>query len=588
MRVNGEWRKKAICATVLTQSSQEGFTVDNLRSRFAPATLVAVLFAGIVTFAETAATQEITVAGRVDKVFERWNTRASPGCAVAIGQNGRVVLKRAYGVANLEDGTPIRTDTIFEAGSVSKQFTASAIALLVQEGKVSLDDPVRKYLPEVPDFGTPILIRHLLTHTSGLRSQWPLLILAGRPPGRVVHTIGEILDLVSRQKRLNFPPGEEFLYNNTAFTLLGVVVQRVSGQTFQAFSEARLFKPLGMTHTAWRIDHTVVVKGRAAAYAPGPDGAFHTEMPFTDVVGNGGLLTTVEDLFLWNENLDGPRVGGRGMAEFLQTRGTLNDGFVTRYGRGLYVGEYRGLREVYHGGSTAGYRAFVTRFPDHRLSISILCNAGNAPERLGHQVADIFLEGEFKDVPPKAAAALPVDQLKSKAGLFRNPNTDAVLRVDFDGRTLRVGDSELVAIDPNHFRNTAGDVEFMFEAPGSGGLLRLHVTSSSAKPTSWVAAPVASPTPAELADYAGTYYSDELDVKYDVWVNDTRLALRHRPEPAVALGPAYADAFDFGEGRVIRFTRDQAAKVDGLEIFAGRVRHLRFERLATVAAGTGR
>ena len=562
--------------------------MGSLRGRFVRAMVGAALLASVMTFGETAATQEITIAGRVDRVFERWNTRASPGCAVAIGQNGRIVLKRAYGMANLEDETPIRTDTIFEAGSVSKQFTAAAISLLVQEGKVGLDDPVRKYLPEVPDFGTPVLIRHLLSHTSGLRSQWPLLTLAGRPPGRVVHTIDEILNLVSRQRRLNFPPGEEFLYNNTAFTLLGVIVQRVSGQPLPSFTEARLFKPLGMTRTAWRVDHTTIVKGRATAYGPGLDRAFHTEMPFTDVVGNGGLLTTVEDLFLWNENLDKPKVGGREMVEFLQTRAALNDGFVTRYGRGLYVGEYRGLREVYHGGSTAGYRAFVARFPDHRLSISILCNAGNAPERLGHEVADVFLEGEFKDPPPKPAVALPADQLKSRAGLFRNPDTDAVLRIDFDGRTLRIGDSGLVAIGADRFRNTAGDIQYVFEASGNAGPLRLQITSSGAKPTSWVAAPPASPTPAELADYAGTYSSDELDVKYEVWVSDAKLRLRHRPEPAVALGPAYADAFDFGEGRVIRFTRDERGRVDGLEIFAGRVRHLRFARLTAPAGGSGR
>jgi CubicO group peptidase (beta-lactamase class C family) len=554
--------------------------VDGFRSRFVPAALVAVLLAGFAAFAETAATQEVTLAGRVDKVFEPWNTRTSPGCAIAIGRGGRVALKRAYGMANLEDGTPIRADTIFEAGSVSKQFTAAAIALLVQEGKISPDDPVRRYLPEVPDFGTPILVRHLLTHTSGLRSQWPLLTLAGRPPGSAVHTVGEILDLVSRQKRLNFAPGEEFLYNNTGFTLLGVIVQRVSGQTLQAFSEARLFKPLGMAHTAWRVDHTAIVKGRATAYGLGPDGGYRTEMPFTDVVGNGGLLTTVDDLSLWNGNLDNPRVGGREMVEFLQTRGVLNDGFVTRYARGLYIGEYRGLHEIYHGGSTAGYRAFLERFPDSRLSISILCNLASInPERLGHQVADIFLEGEFKDSVPKPAVTFPADQLKSRAGLFRNPDTDAVLRIDFDGRALRAGTSELVAIGPDHFRNTAGDVEYAFDPPGDTRPLRLRVASSGAKPTTWVAAPAASPTPAELADYAGTYYSEELDVKYDVWVSDGKLRLRHRPEPAVVLGPAYADAFDLGEGRVIRFTRDQAGKVDGLEIFAGRVRHLRFVRL---------
>jgi CubicO group peptidase (beta-lactamase class C family) len=568
-----------IWVTLLTRANQEGLDVGSSRSRIIPATLVAVLLAGIIAFAQIPATPADTVTPRVDKVFERWNTRDSPGCALAVGERGRVAIKRAYGMANLEDGTPIAADTIFEAGSVSKQFTAAAIALLVQEGKLSLDDPVRKYLPEVPDFGTPILVRHFLSHTSGLRSQWPLLTLAGRPPGSAVHTVGEILDLVSRQKRLNFPPGEEFLYNNTAFTLLGVIVQRVSGQTLQAFSDARLFKPVGMTHTSWRADYTTIVKGRATAYGLGPDGAFHTEMPFTNVIGNGGLLTTVEDLFLWSENLDNPKVGGREMVDFLQTRGSLNDGFVLQYARGLSVGEYRGLREVSHGGSTAGYRAFLVHVPDKRLSISVLCNLGSInPERLAHQVADIFLEGKFKDRALKPAVTVPAEKLKSRAGLYRDPNTDAVLRVGFDSRTLRAGGAELVPIGPNRFRNQSGETEYAFEPSDDGGSVRLRVTSVGTEPTKWVAVPAASPTAAELADYAGTYLSDELDVKYDVWVGGDTLMLRHRPEPAVTLGPTYADAFDFGQGRIIRFTRNEAGKVDGLEIFAGRVRHLRFVR----------
>jgi CubicO group peptidase (beta-lactamase class C family) len=341
-------------------------------SRQMSALVVAILIAaGVLIGAPGQATQtapakaagaELSLQAKVDQVFERWNHSDTPGCAVGVAVNGEPVLIRAYGMANLEYGIRIRPDTIFESGSVAKQFTAAAIALLVQEGKLSIDDAVRLTLPEVPDFGPPVLIRHFLNHTSGLRSQWPLLSLSGRETGLAVHTIDEILELVARMKELNFKPGDEYLYNNTGYTLLGVIVKRVSGKSLAEFSQERLFKPLGMTRTQWRDDFTKVVPDRAMAYRQNRDGGFSTSMPFTNVYGNGGLLTTVGDLLLWNENLDTPRVGGEALVDQLQTRGRLNDGSEIEYAQGLVVTTYRGVREVSHGGSTAGYQTFLARF----------------------------------------------------------------------------------------------------------------------------------------------------------------------------------------------------------------------------------
>jgi len=503
--------------------------------------------------------------------------RDRPGCAVAVGEGGRLLLKRAYGMANLEYGIPITPATIFEAGSVSKQFTAGAILLLAQEGKLSLEDPVRKYIPEFPDFGTPVLIRHLLTHTSGIRSQWPMLTLAGRPPGRAVHTIGEILDLVNRQRELNFHPGDEFLYNNTAFTLLSVVVSRVSGQPFQQFCDTRLFKPIGMLNTQWRTDFTKVVKGRATAYEMGRDRAYHTEMSFTDVVGNGGLLTTVEDLWRWNRNLDNPGVGGREWTDALQTRAKLNDGLDTPYGRGLFLGEYRGLTEIFHGGATAGYRAYLTRFPEQRLSISILCNGGNiAPAVLAHQLADIVLDGHLAARPSGQRVEPPGADPGALAGLYRDMKTDAVLHVTFAGGRLRANGMELVPEDGDRLRS-AGNV--VFEVEKQGEKSRLIERRRWERPVSWLRVPRATPTPAELQEAAGRYRSGELDIVYELRVEKSRLMLRHRPEPEVLLRPLYQDAFDFGMGRVIRLVRDDRGRVNGLSIYAGRVWHLRFDRI---------
>jgi CubicO group peptidase (beta-lactamase class C family) len=543
---------------------------------------LALSSAGVALVARAQEAAPLPPALRANQVFEKWDRRDSPGCAVSIGRGGRIVFSRAYGMANLEYDVPLTPQTIFEAGSVSKQFTAAAVALLAQDGKLSLDDPVRKYLPEVPDFGgQPIRIRNFLNHTSGLRSQWPLLTLAGRPPGSAVHTVGEILDLVSRQKELNFPPGEEFLYNNTGFTLLSVIVTRVSGQSFQQFCETRLFTPIGMTSTRWREDHTTVVKGRATAYGAARDGSFRTEMSFTNVIGNGGLLTTVGDLVLWNQNLDNPKVGGPRMVEQLETPGVLNDGFVNEYAEGLMLRRYRGLKEISHGGSTAGYRTFLARFPEKQLSVAVLCNVGAAtPEVYGHQLVDIFLENEVGDRGIAPAIAMQGEELKSYAGLYREPSTDAVERLVVDKEKLRVGGGsggELTPIGPKRFRNADGRTEYVFErASDSNGATRVREATIGNTPRLLVAVAPATPSPADLAAYAGVFYSDELDITYNVWADAGKLMLRHRPEPGAALVPLYADAFDFGQGRVIRFTRDQAGHVDGLQIYAGRVRHLKF------------
>jgi YD repeat-containing protein len=514
----------------------------------------------------------------VDRVFVRWNRSDTPGCAVGVAMGGRPVLTRGYGMANLEYGLRIRPDTIFESGSVAKQFTAAAIALLVQEGKLSLDDPVRKYIPELPDFGTPILIRHFLNHTSGLRSQWPLLTLAGRPPGMAVHTNEEILELVSRMKELNFKPGDEFLYNNTGFTLLGIVVQRVSGKSLADFSAERLFGPLGMTKTQWRDDFTKIVTDRATAYRQTREGAFHTFMSFTNVYGNGGLLTTVGDLLTWNENLDHPRVGGQAMVDELQTRGRLNDNFENEYAQGLYVTSYKGVREISHGGSTAGYQTFLARYPEHHLSIAVLCNVTTAgPSRLAHEVADIFLEGKLAEPVLPKPVAVPPDTLRRFAGVYREPLTDAALRVvmNQDGKSLRIGYEAVVAIGDHGFATPDGMRKFAFDDGTAGAPMRLRETDGRSKPRFWEAVPPFSPTSAELAAYTGAFYSEEIDTTYRLVVEDGALRARFRPAMRVTLVPVYADAFE-GDGNIVRFTRDASGRITGFLVYAGRVRHLRF------------
>ena len=485
-------------------------------------------------------------------------------------------------MANLEYGIRIWPSTVFESGSVAKQFTAAAIALLAQDGKLSIEDPVRKYVPELPDFGTPILIRHLLNHTSGLRSQWPMLSLAGRPPGLAVHTVPEILELVSHYREVNFKPGEEFLYNNTGFTLLGVIVERVSGKSLNEFSQERLFGPLGMTRTRWREDFTAIVPNRATAYRLMPSGEFRTDMPFTNVIGNGGLLTTVGDLLTWNDNLDHPRVGGPDLADRLQTRGKLNDGFENEYAQGLYVLQYRGTREVSHGGSTAGYRAFLARFPEHGFSVAVLCNTNGAnPSRYAHQISDLVLADKLKDMRVVKAVVVPPEVLERIAGVYRETSTDEVLRVVWDPKSgaLRAGGQALVPTGPGELYTQDGARRFSTERgwPEEFGISPLMESADGARPRRWELQRPFRPDAAQLREFAGDYFSEELGVTYTCYVEGDQLKVRFRPAQRFTLEPVFKDAFE-GEGNTIRFTRSPNGAVDGLRIYAGRARHVLFVR----------
>jgi CubicO group peptidase (beta-lactamase class C family) len=386
----------------------------------------------------------------VDAVFARWNS-ATPGCAVGVGVKGRPVLERAYGMADLEREVENAPDTIFEAGSVSKQFTAAAVLLLARDGKLSIDDPVRKYVPELPDYGVPLTIRHMLTHTSGLRDWGSVAGIAGWPRTTRAHTHAHVLEIVSRQKALNFTPGTAYSYSNTGYNLAAVIVSRVSGQSFADFSRDRIFKPLGMTRTSWRDDFTRIVKHRAIAYDSQADG-YHEDMPFENVHGNGGLLTTVGDLLRWNENFVSPKVGDAAFVAEQQVPGRFTDGRPHTYAFGLTVGQYRGVREVSHSGSTAGYRAFLTRYPDQHVSVAVLCNAATAnPTQYAHAVAEAYLGQAL--TPPAAAAAAggrggrgggptaspfqPAEtDVRSYAGRYVSDEAETILTVALDGQDL--------------------------------------------------------------------------------------------------------------------------------------------------------
>ena len=415
---------------------------------------------------------------KVDEIFSRW-TSDSPGCSVGVAKGGQPVLQKAYGMADLEHDIPNKADTIFEAGSVSKQFTAAAVLLLAAEGKLSLDDPARKYIPELPDYGAPLTIRHMLQHTSGLRDWGEVASIAGWPRTSRVHTHAHVLDIASRQKALNFPSGTQYSYSNTGYNLAAVLVSRVSGKSFAEFSKERVFGPVGMTHTSWRDDYTRIVKGRAIAYSQAQAG-WRQNMPFENVHGNGGLLTTVGDLLKWNEHFASPKIGDAALVKLQQEPGRFNDGKPHSYAMGLMVGTYKGVPEVQHSGSTAGYRAHLTRYPDQKVSVAVLCNAASAnATQFAERVADLYLAGSIKEEPAQQprprleAKPFTPDRkdLESYVGRYYSDEAEVIYEVALDGDTLivkRRPDTvvRLRATEKDHFDGGVGRFVFIRDSGG--------------------------------------------------------------------------------------------------------------------------
>jgi len=336
-----------------------------------------------------------TIGERVDQLFAGWNRSGSPGAAVAVIRNGQLEHSRGYGFAQLEYGVPIRPNTVFHVASVSKQFTAFAAVLLEAQGRISLDDDVRSYVPELHDYGHQITIRHLLYHTSGLRDQWGLLTMAGWRMDDVI-TRDQILRLVERQRELNFVPGTEYLYSNTGFTLIAEIVERVTGQSFREWTSANIFQPLGMENTHFHDDHQELVPNRADSYVHDGNGGFKKAVLSYANVGATSLFTTVDDMARWVLNFETGEVGGPDAIRLLRSRGVLSSGDSLDYAMGQAIGSYRGLLALYHGGADAGFRSYLLRFPLERLSVIVLSNLASIDAgTLARETAALYLENRF-------------------------------------------------------------------------------------------------------------------------------------------------------------------------------------------------
>ncbi len=507
-------------------------------------------------------------AGQAAEVFAAYRSMSAPGCAVSAWQDGKPVFEGGFGSADLEHDVPITTATVFEAGSVSKQFTAAAILLLVQDGKLRLGEDVRRWLPELPDYGRPITIEHLLTHTSGLRDWGELAAFQGWPRGSRAFTQDDVVDLIVRQRSLNYAPGAEYLYTNSGYNLLTEIVRRASGQSLADFTRARIFVPLGMKSTGWRDDYRRIVKNRAIAYGRAA-GGFEQAMPFEDGYGNGGLLTTVGDLQIWNQALADRRLGGYLSAE-LPRRAVLSSGVRITYGRGLVVHEWLGREEMSHTGSTGGYRAWLGRYPAANLSVAVLCNRGDAqPLWLGRSVANLYLPPPRSDEQTTTLA-----DAQGRAGLYVNDRTGRpMLLVATDGGLKVAGGETLWPLSGDSARHGADELTFQ----GRNAFVQQTFEGDRYM---WRRTPAWFPATTELDAFVGVYRSEEIGVSYRVLKEGGQLVLRleSRPRQQIRMSPIYRDAFNLS-GNLARFRRDSAGRVITLSLGSGRVRDLRFTRV---------
>jgi CubicO group peptidase (beta-lactamase class C family) len=535
-----------------------------------------------------------TPARQIDQLFTAWNRSDSPGAAVAVEMDGKVIFEKGYGSADLEYNVPITPSTIFHIASLSKQFTAFAILMLEQEGKLSINDDIRKYIPEVPDFGKTITLNHLLHHTSGLRDQWNLLAMAGWRLDDVI-TTDQVLRLVSRQQELNFNPGDEYVYCNTGFTLLAEVVARVSGMSFDEFTRIHIFDPLKMKNTFFYDDYEKIVKNRAYSYHEDSTGLKKSILSYS-TVGATSLFTTVDDLTKWAANFENPVVG-KDFINRMNIRGILNNGDTISYAMGQDISKYKGLKLIAHAGADAGYRTVLFRFPDQKFSVNVLSNFGSFdPGNLAIKIADIYLKDkeitenkdveagiEDRDLNRSTNVQVDADSLKAYSGRYElGPGSVAVFSVEDNNMFVEaqgLPKTPAIPVSSNTFNVSVVQamVTFLRDSTGkiSGIKVKMEGQEHIAKRM-----PDFDPAKIDLAQYIGNYYSPELCTTYTMVVENGKLIARHFRTGDVHLTPVKESFFSgdqwyFGN---VEFVTDNN-KVTGCKVSSGRVQNVKFNRM---------
>ena len=546
----------------------------------------------LVTLCSAGISQDLTK--EIDGLFSDWTSLDGPGATVAVMKDGEMLYSKGFGSAQIEYAIPNEPSTIFHVASVSKQFTVYAVMLLVQDGKVSWDDDVRKYIPELPDFGNTITLRHLAAHTSGLRDQWNLLSAAGWRMDDVI-TKEQIMTLLSRQQDVNFDPGDEYLYCNSGYTLLAETVARVSGKSLDEFTQERMFIPLNMNNTLFYEDHERIVKNRSYSYQM-VDDIYKKDVLSYSIAGATSLFTTAEDLCTWGHHMNNPTTETEDIIREMNTLAKLNNGETFGGAMGQFVNSHNGHQQIQHGGADAGYRTYLTRFPEQQLVIAVLSNYANFnPGQKALAIADMLLPEDEHDTAEEEVQVGFVEreyldlnrtELEAFEGTFWNePDSySRRLYVNDSGKLMynRGGnnESELKPIDNETLQMQDVDVDLLVTFQEIEGTRTMVVTINGGEPIVSSEYTPSSFTEEELEQFAGMYHSEELDTHYELHVEKGQLIATHLRTGDIELSPIKDDQFDgnrwyFG---TVLFERDSDGNVSGLLMSSGRVRDLRFSR----------
>ncbi|HUR64726.1 MAG TPA: serine hydrolase domain-containing protein [Chitinophagaceae bacterium] len=534
------------------------------------------LFINIISFSQT---WQDTLT-RIEKAFERYKPTL-PGAQICIARKGTILFSKAYGMADMEHNVSLNTESRIEAGSVSKQFTAAAILLLEQDGKLSLNDNVRKYIPELPDYGTPITLRHMMQHTSGLKDWGAVGGMAGWPRSSKTYNNEDALYIASIQKSLNHVPGAEFLYSNTNYNLFAVIVERVSGLSLADFTSKRIFEPAGMTHTEWRANYRKIVPNRAIAYSKDGTG-YYTNMPNEYVYGNGGLLTTAEDLVKWNDYYQSGKLGSHSLLPKQLALTALTGGHKNAYAAGLFITEKRGWSLITHDGATAGYRCNLDYYPSMGLSMAWISNSSEFDNDNGALIAsltDIFIpDNSKKPSDPQPAYAIAPALLSTYEGWYRSSRSNNAFRFYVkDNKLLVTGVGELIPRADNKFSIGNSANIYTFTGQPQKELLFIRELGDSIYFSRQDSAIV---TAQAMKEYTGTYYSDEVEASNKIeYKNDVLTLTLMGGRGSMTLAPTSKDAFTGGGGALI-FERDKKGEIISYSYSIARARNMIFRRTA--------
>lgn len=528
----------------------------------------------------------------VDKLFAEWDSPSSPGAAIAVIKDGEIIYKQGYGMANLEHDIPVTSKTVFRIASTSKQFTAACIVMLDLQGKLSLDEKICKYFPELSSIYKPVTIRHLVHHTSGIRDYVGLQTMAGIGEEMpYYYTTADVIKLLSRQKALNFAPGEAYNYSNSGYMLLGEIVRKVSGKPLRQFVRENIFDPLGMKHSHVHDNIKMIVKNRAGGYCPEGDG-YRICMANIDIVGDAGIITNVEDLYLWDQAFYNGKLE-KELVDMMSTPGKLNNGTPIFYAFGVVVDKYRGLKTIGHTGWFVGYRSCLLRFPDQRFTVICLSNLSTFnPMQLCRRTADIFLEDLLaKEIKRSAPAAgmgfspnISIEKLKHFAGGYMNPAGGKIYRITVKKNTLvlegRGWTIDFVPVSEKVFVSTDTPREWQLKFKQKQKKKRLPGVMYIDGKKTFTLKPVDlfEPSRKELLEYTGAYYSEELDVYYKAFLKEGKLFIEYRNSPAVHLLPVLPDRFRLA-ARDVTFHRDDEKEIECFKIDSGRIRGIHFQKI---------